>query len=202
MKRGKHNSVSKDVNKGESNKLLRKSFLKLKHKALYIDLEYQDTAESFKQAQSSFISSMFQFCSERKIKPPLDDRKKKEDKGQVDDLEGIKDLYREIVKLTHPDKTLSLSEEEINERSELYNEAVEGKKNGDFWAIFKTALELDIPVENLSFEYLVQIEESIAKLEEKMLRMKGDLMYKWFFCEESAQLDIFDKITANQDKYE
>jgi hypothetical protein len=28
------------------------------------------------------------------------------------------------------------------------------------------------------------------------------LMYKWYFAEEDVQLDIFDKITANQEKYE
>jgi hypothetical protein len=195
--------VSKSVNKEKSKHIIDKKFSKLRHKALYIDLEYQEVSDIFKQAQKNFISSMFQYCSERKIRPPLDDpgggEKKKNSKNKD---EGIKDLYREIVKMTHPDKTANLSEEEIESRTELYNEAVKGKQEGDFWTIFKTALELDIPINNISFEYIEKIEKTIFKLEGKINKIKDDLMYKWYFAEEDVQLDIFDKITANQEKYE
>lgn len=201
--RENNGEVSKDVNKEKSKKIIDKKFSKLRHKALYIDLEYQEVSDVFKQAQQNFISSMFQYCSERKIRPPLDEPgNKKENKNLKSKDENIKDLYREIVKMTHPDKTANLSEEEIESRTELYNEAVKGKQEGDFWAIFKTALELDIPIDNISFEYIEKIEKSIIELESKINKMKDDLMYKWYFAEEDIQMDIFNKITANQEKYE
>lgn len=196
------NEVSRSINKEKSREIIDKKFSKLRHKALYIDLEYQEVSDVFKQAQKKFISSIFQYCSDKKIRPPLDDpggKKKDNDKNKD---ESIKDLYREIVKLTHPDKTSNLPEEEIESRTELYNEAVRGKQEGDFWTIFKTALELDIPINNMSFEYIEKIEKSISELENKISRIKDDLMYKWFFAEEEVQLDIFNKITANQEKCE
>jgi len=193
--------IIKNVNQDQTQKLLAKKFKKLKHKALYINEEYEETREIFSAAQKEFVSSMFNFCSERKIHPPLGEKEKKENnKEQTSD--EIKDLYREIVKATHPDKTKNLSEKEIQERTDLYNEVVQGKQDGDFWGLFKAALELDITLKSLSFSYLEEMDESISKIESKITTMKNDLMYKWFFCEQDVKDDIFEKLTQNSEKYE
>ena len=103
--------------------------------------------------------------------------------------------------VTHPDKTANLSEEEIQSRSELYNEAAKGRREGDFWAVFKTALQLDIKIDDMSFEYLDRVEESVSELEGKICKIKTDLIYEWYYSNEDVKLDIFNKITANQEKY-
>ena len=193
--------IIKNVNQGQTEKLLSKKFKKLKHKALYINEEYEETREIFSTAQKEFVSSMFNFCSERKIHPPLGEKQKKENNREQTSDE-IKDLYREIVKATHPDKTKNLSEKEIQERTDLYNEVVQGKQEGDFWGLFKAALELDITLKSLSFSYLEEMEESIGKIESKINKMKNDLMYKWFFCDQDVKDDIFNKLTQNSEKYE
>ena len=194
-------NLSPNTNKKETQKLLAKKFKKLKHKALYINEEYEETSEIFSTAQKEFVSCMFNFCSNRKIHPPLGE-KQKEETNLEQTSDEIKDLYREIVKATHPDKTKNLSEEEIQERTDLYNEVVQGKQDGNFWGLFKAALELDITLKNLSFSYLEEMEESINKIESKITTMKNDLMYKWFFCEQNIKDDIFDKLTQNSEKYE
>lgn len=197
-----YDELSKDVNIDESQNLLKKKFKKLKHKALYIDAEYEETREVFTCAQHEFVSSMFSYCSERKIHPPLGENKKDNKRDKGDHSDEIKDLYREIVKATHPDKTKNLSEEEIESRNELYNEAVQGKQEGDFWGLFKAALELDITLKNLSFDYLKEMEDSINKVQVKIEKMQNDLMYKWYFCEKDIKKDIFSKLTQNSEKYE
>jgi hypothetical protein len=199
------NQLSKDLNINSNQQILEKKFKKLKHKALYIDAEYEDVREVFSIAQSQFISNMFRYCSERKIHPPLEDKNenKKENKKQDNvDSDEIKNLYREIVKSTHPDKTKDLSENEIEERKELYYEAVKGKKEGDFWGIFKAAIELDVTLENLSFTYMQELEQAISDLENKIKKIEDDLMYKWYYCNEENQNSIFEQITKNQEKYE
>jgi len=201
---GGEDGLSEKVNSAETQKLLKKQFNKLKHKALYIDAEYEDTCDVFSFAQSEFISRMFSYCSERKIHPPLSEGGNKNDKNESkqETSDELKDLYREIVKATHPDKTKNLSESEIEERKELYHEAVRGKQSGDYWGIFKAALELDVPIKKLSFTYLEELESTINDLEKKMKKMKEDLMYKWYYADERIQASIFEQLTKNQEKYE
>ena len=203
-KKSKSQKLSNDVDKDVGQSILEKKFNKLRHKALYINLEFEETDEIFNFARANFISSMFQFCSDYKIEPPFDSHKP--DKAQEDDSEldssEVKELYREIVKSTHPDMLSGLSEEEIEERAELYRQAVEGKREGDFEKILRVALELDINIKNLTSEYLDEIENAINKMESEINKMKNDLMYKWYYCGEEEQDHIFKEITKNQKKVE
>ena len=188
----------------ENQKLLKKKFNKLKHKALYIDAEYEEVCDIFSHARSEFVSCMFSYCSDRKINPPLSDGNKKnnESSDKPQTSEEMKDLYREIVKATHPDKTKNLEEHEIEERTELYQEAVAGKQKGDYWGIFKAALELGVPIKKLSFDYIDELEQAISGIEEKTNKIKNDLMYKWFYCDQKTRENIFEQLTKNQEKYE
>ena len=191
-------------NTAENQKLLKKKFNKLKHKALYIDAEYEEVCDVFSFAKSEFISGMFGYCSRRKIHPPLSDDNKKnsESSDKPQTSEEMKDLYREIVKATHPDKTKNLDDDEIEERTELYQEAVAGKQKGDYWGIFKAALELGVPIKKLSFGYLDELEGAISGIEEKTNKIKNDLMYKWYYCDQKMRENIFEQLTKNQEKYE
>ena len=192
-----------EQNTAETQKILKKKFNKLKHKALYIDAEYEEVCDVFSFAKSEFISDMFSYCSSRKIHPPLSDNQKKDESlDKIETSEEMKDLYREIVKATHPDKTKNLEEHEIEERTELYQEAVAGKQKGDYWGIFKAALELGVPIKKLSFDYLDELEQAISGIEEKTNKIKNDLMYKWYYCDQKMRENIFEQLTKNQEKYE
>ena len=198
------NNLSKEVNSEAAQKILKKKFEKLRHKALYINLEYEEVDEIFEYAKETFISEMFKYCSERKIKPPLNEGSEENSKDNSDiiDNEEVKELYREIVKNTHPDMLEGLSEEEMEERSDLYRKAVEGKKDGDFYKILKVALELDISVKIITYEYLDEIEKAINKMQAEIGKMKSDLMFKWYYCSEGDRNNIFNQLTKNQEKYE
>lgn len=194
--------LSKKVNSGEQKKLLRKKFNKLKHKALYINAEYEDVCDVFAYAKKEFISGMFVYCGRNKIKPPFADKEEGTKGGKSEMNDELKDLYRDIVKATHPDMTKNLSDEDIEQRKKLYLDAVQGKKEGNFWGILKAALELDMPIKELSFSYLEELEDSINNLEENIRIMKNDLMYKWYYAPEGIQLSIFEQLTQGQEKYE
>ena len=195
--------LSGEVDEEESQKILNKKLNKLKHKALYIDAEYEDMCDIFLHAKNEFVSNMFNYCSTNKIKPPFGAGGEEEDsRDEVESSEEIKDLYREIVKATHPDKTTNLSDNEIEERKELYLEAVRGKQQGDYWGIFKAALELNVSIKKLSFSYLEELDNTILGLEKKIQKMQGDLMYQWFIADHNQKKDIFNQLTKNQEKAE
>jgi|13_taG_2_1085334.scaffolds.fasta_scaffold10496_3 hypothetical protein len=200
----KSQNLSNDVDQDAGQAVLKKKFNKLRHKALYINLEYEETDEIFNLARANFISSMFQFCHDNKIEPPFDSHKTEESENSDSELDSseVKELYREIVKNTHPDMLSGLSEDEIEERAELYRQAVEGKKEGDFEKILRVALELDINIKNLTSEYLNEIENAINKMESEINKMKKDIMYQWYYCSSNQQKDIFKHITKDQKKVE
>ena len=198
------NDLSKDVNSEAAQKLLKKKFEKLRHKALYINLEYEEIDEVFTYAKDTFISEMFKYCSERKIKPPLNEGPTEESKANTEEVdnEEVKELYREIVKNTHPDMLEGLSDDEMEERADLYRKAVEGKKDGDFYKILKVALELDISVKIITYEYLDEIEKAINKMQAEINNMKSDLMFRWYYCSQEDRNNIFNQLTRNQERYE
>lgn len=186
-------------------KKLAKQFRKLRHKALYLSEEYEEISEEYDEARHLFISSMFQYCAEKKIQSPLSEKTK--DRQEEKELptkssEETKELYREIVKETHPDKTKDLDKKEIKSRNKLYRAAVEGKKKGDFWGILKAALELDIDFKNISEQFIKDVEQSITNIEKEISKIKSDIMYKWYLSPPDVKQSIFQQLTQNQPKIE
>jgi len=188
-----------------SQKKLAKQFRKLRHKALYLSDEYEEICEEYDEARHLFISTMFQYCADKKIESPLSEKPKDEQKEKepsTKSSEETKELYREIVKETHPDKTKDLDKKEIKNRNKLYRAAVEGKKKGDFWGILKAALELDVDFKNISEQFIKDVEHSISNIEKEISKIKSDIMYKWYLSPPDVKQSIFQQLTQNQPKIE
>lgn len=164
---------------------------------MYINMEYEESSERFKIARASFVSNMFKYCHANSLNPPFTQNSQDSSENTKKEVsEVMKEFYRKIVRKTHPDKTTKLSEEEIDQRSLLYHEATEGKRSGNFNAVLKVALELDISSNNITSEDLDQIEVEISRLEDKISQMKSDIMWGWYFSSPEDQLDIFSKLTS------
>ena len=190
--------LSEDYDEEEHQKLLAKKFNKLKHKLAYLNLEHEDCKDIFKIAREAFVSNMFKYCGENDLEAPfaqVDNKKKSGPNTLITDEE--KDLYREIIMKTHPDKLSGLSEKDIEEKSELYQEAIKGKEDGDFNKILKVALELEIELETMSPDILNRIEEEVVLLDKKIKDIKNDLMWKWYYCNKAQQEEIFRQLTSN-----
>lgn len=197
MEQNENSLPSKQVTPEVSANLLSKRFSKLKHKAMYINMEYEESSERFKIARASFVSNMFKYCHANSLNPPFTQNSQDSSENTKKEVsEVMKEFYRKIVRKTHPDKTTKLSEEEIDQRSLLYHEATEGKRSGNFNAVLKVALELDISSNNITSEDLDQIEVEISRLEDKISQMKSDIMWGWYFSSPEDQLDIFSKLTS------
>ena len=190
-----NSSIEKTASELEAQGILSQRFTKLKHKTLYVNMEYEEIAPVFKEAQSSFISQMFKFCDKQKLTPPFKPSAVPEPSTPSSESAQTKELYREIARKTHPDRTSGLSPIEIEARGCLYQEACEGKKNGDFQAILKIALELNIQPKHLTSWDLDEMENSINALSVKIDTIKNDLMWQWYYCNPEDQEKIFKKLT-------
>lgn len=190
--------LSKEYNKQEYQRLLAKKFNKLKHKLAYLNLEYEDCISIFKLARETFVSNMFEYCSRNDLEAPFTQVKPEKKSGRNTlSSDEEKELYREIVMKTHPDKLNGLSEKDIEEKTKLYQEAVEGKESGDFNKILKVALELEIDFKNINPDIVDRIEEEINLLNKKIEDIKDDLMWKWYYCNKAQQEEIFKQLTSN-----
>ena len=49
----------------------RRKFKKLRHKALYLNMEYEEVLEVFEEARTSFIGAMHEYCAKIKKPPPF-----------------------------------------------------------------------------------------------------------------------------------
>lgn len=88
----------------------------------------------------------------------------------------IKKLYREIVKLTHPDK---IKDKELND---LYIEATEYYNNNDKIGIYKVCNELNIHCDiDEEDEYFIKIK--IEELKKKISFLESTFTWMWFNTE-------------------
>jgi len=186
--------INNTVAEAKRQENLSRQFKKLKHYLTYLNMEHDEMFDVFKHAKETFISKMFAYCSENKLTPPFKQEAAQQNKKEKVDKQKNKELYREIVKQTHPDKTQNLSEEEIESRAELYQEATDGKMSGDFNKLLKVALELDIEITNINEELIQTLEEAISKMEKKITSIEKDIMYKWYYCNPKQQESIFNQL--------
>lgn len=183
----------------------RRKFKKLRHKALYLNMEHEEVLETFKEAQTSFIGAMHKYCSDINKPPPFAPAKEdpKDGKGsnnenetEVISTEEEKSIYREIVLLTHPDKTSGLSKNQSAEREELYREAVKGKESGDLGKLLAIAFELDIDITEISPQFLKNLRKELKKTEKNIKKMKSDIMYIWFNANQEHKDAIFRQLVG------
>lgn len=197
-KSNQRDDLSTEASEEEFQKLLSKNFEKLKHKMSYLNMEYEEVSEVFSHAKKTFISTMFEYCSRKKINPPFTEGEECKGNPKEKDQNQIKELYREIVKQTHPDKTANLTKEEMDFRSNLYQQATSGKLSGDLSQVLQVALDLDIEIQDINPSLLKSIELEIEKKELEISKIKGDIMYKWYYLSPEDQQSLFENLTKGQ----
>ncbi len=108
------------------------------------------------------------------ISPIEETPKDDEDKT---DISQIKKLYREIVKLTHPDKVKS------NKYNELYIKSSNYYESGNKIGIYSICNELDIEYE-IEEDDVILINEQILNLKNKINFLESTFAWQWYNCED------------------
>jgi len=95
----------------------------------------------------------------------------------------IKTLYREIVKLTHPD---IIKKKNMND---IYINATKYYNLNDKVGIFKICAELNIDYD-IDDEDVVEISDKISITKEKLFFLESTLTWRWFNTEDDLQRKI------------
>ena len=184
--------------KPEAQKRLKKQFQKLRHKALYLNMEHEELMEDFQHIRHEFISKMLEYCKNKNIENPFCSVPEENNKKtNIISNKEMNEVFREIVKKTHPDLNKSLTEEELEEKVELYNQAIEGKQDGNFRKVLQVALELNVKIKKISPEFIKQLRQEIQKMNKQIQQIKNDIMYKWGKGDDNLKKQIFELLTKN-----
>lgn len=127
-------------------------------------------------------------------KPPLeeviiDDGKDIEEENYITKDPKLKSLYREVVKLTHPDKT---NDKVMND---LYLKVTKMYDNNDMFGIYRVCNDLGIPYE-VENEDSIGLTETIKKLRKRIEFLENSYTYTWANTEDEKTRDklIYDFI--------
>jgi len=166
----------------------------------WVESDYEWRNEIVCEADSEFINKINSLLDEfpelksiykqeeiKNIESPndikIEEEKEEEEKEKEEIDKEIKLLYRDIAKISHPDKT----------KTYLYNDAFIKATNyynlGDKIGIYKIALSMDIDID-LNNEKIILIEKRIEELKNKIFFIENKISYKWYISKDDEKNKI------------
>jgi hypothetical protein len=104
---------------------------------------------------------------------------------------NLKKLYRDIVKVTHPDK---VKNQKLNE---LYLEATTAYESGDPVTIYKVCSDLMINIE-FEEEVIEKIQNKIKDLKKQILFLESTFTFQWIKSDDENRNNIILKYIENR----
>lgn len=183
------------------NALLKLELNKLLKEYEYLKSDYEYQSELIRISDMAFLQSIDSFLNrneelknlyqestfvpdEEKVEEEI--KEMVEDKNKVEKDSRIKSLFREIVKVAHPDKTMNSA------LNGFYIKAKNFYENNDIIGIYKICDDLSINYE-ISENDFENIKENIEIIKNKISFIKNKITWKWFNTEEREK----DMITFN-----
>lgn len=92
----------------------------------------------------------------------------------------IKRIYRNIVKITHPDKLKNISEKDHNKLKQYYIDATEAYNCQQLYNIVRIATLLNVSIGDLSDENLDRLDDNLKNIKNKIKRIEDSITWKYF----------------------
>jgi len=101
----------------------------------------------------------------------------------------LKRLFRKIAELTHPDKlaAMGFSEQEATRLEKIFKRALQAYNDDNWYVIYSTALELQIPLDVESEDYIDWIDEDIRKTLSNISRIGSTVAWMWYVGDEASK---------------
>lgn len=112
----------------------------------------------------------------------------------IDEIESVlqdkdmKDMFKKIALKTHPDRLdESLSDEEREEKIEIYKLAAAASKDGDGGALLDIAYELNIDIEISPLKEEKWLKKKIKQINKTVIDIQQDVRWIWFHTNEKSR---------------
>tara|TARA_B110000495_G_C23042996_1_gene627267 strand:+ start:420 stop:1100 length:681 start_codon:yes stop_codon:yes gene_type:complete len=173
----------------EKSKVIRR----LKHRTEYLVEEEKYVKELKSKATAQFHAAIIEYCKENaEAVSPLKqvETKKPEKKDNPELPEEMKLLYREIAKITHPDKR----HEDQDAMIEIFREATAAKDEQKLEELINISFGLDIDISEISIELFDQIEKDLNEKENRIVNMRSDSAIVWYQANKERQDKLIKRI--------
>lgn len=167
----------------------------------FLESDYKYQLEIVRMHEGSFLQSISNIMDKfPDLQPFLESKKKLNisenlpteelvDKLNYNPDQKIKNVYRSIVKITHPDR---VKNEKLNE---LYLEATNSYESGDFLSLYKVSIDLKIDFD-WGDEEISKIRQRIDEYRDQISLLRSTYTYKWILSENKNEI-ILDYIKSN-----
>lgn len=128
-----------------------------------------------------------------KEEAPVEDPDRAEDEAKEDDektsfvKEGMKALYRQIVKLTHPDKTMHKNNKK--ELNDLYIRSKKAMDSLDVYELLTICDRLDIKY-SIDVDQKHMLEENLERKKSHLKSLEESFIWLWIKAETDIEKDI------------
>lgn len=190
-----------------SNRLLELEIKKIlqEYKLLLLDEEYKNEIISINKAEfineinkkGGFPPEEPKAPEEEKVEESIEEEVEEEELDEKTAFikEGMKKLYRQIVKLTHPDKTMhKKNKKELNE---LYIRSKKAMATMDVYEILTICDRLDIDY-SIDINQKSMLEENLEKKKQKIKSLEESFIWLWIKAKDDVEkesiVDLFVKV--------
>jgi hypothetical protein len=190
-----------------SNRLLELEIQKIlqEYKLLLLDEEYKNEIISINKAEfineinkkGGFPPEEPKASEEEKVEESIEEEVEEEELDEKTAFikEGMKKLYRQIVKLTHPDKTMHKNNKK--ELNELYIRSKKAMVTMDVYEILTICDRLDIDY-SIDINQKSMLEENLEKKKQKIKSLEESFIWLWIKAKDDVEkesiVDLFVKV--------
>lgn len=182
----------------EANDLKKISLIK-KYRFLKSDLDWKklvidDSTKTFLEKACEKYSKLSALLNQDNAPNPVNESSQEEKPAPPKAADEIKKLYRDISKITHPDKDTE------GKYTDLFKRASEAYAKLDYFEIFEICDELGIGFA-IPDSVVEKLDLDISDMEKKLKEMSSSYVFKWKEAENQPELqekiiDEFALITA------
>jgi len=108
---------------------------------------------------------------------------------KINSSKAVKDLYKKIVSLTHPDKLLSATDKEKKSKHVLFLKATKAAEEDNLFELQQIALELGVELGDIDEEQVKIFEKEIEKIKKKIDNVKSTFAWVWFDTDSEESRD-------------
>jgi hypothetical protein len=179
-----------------------RKFRKLKGEIREILEDISEAEHTLNSVQKFFIEAVCIYAESNDLDNPLflDSKKDSSEEGFLTEEEGkelfsnrdspVRNLYRDIVRESHPDKQSDKPESSKEKLSELCVGANKAKKDLDLFSVFETAKELKLKFKDLNFTHVELLERQLAFLKKKLDLIYNSYPWIYFFSGETKRARV------------
>jgi hypothetical protein len=171
----------------KNNKTIKR--LSLKYKYLTLELqEVQEEFSVFRRQFSEYIVTLEQthnihiFDRQTTIQKKSCEKVKKNQNKRDSDDDTIKQMYKQVAQLTHPDKT-----QDDLEKSAMFRQAKRAVDSNDLMGMLCLCDDLELETPQLTKQHQQTIEDNIKQIELKIKSIKSQDAYAWGVAEQAAR---------------